>query len=69
MRRLIFAVGLGISKSTLTIPARPHVGPVYRKNQARLAGFVQQRINAAFDTLFDVLRSKRSMLKAMMALS
>jgi len=48
MRRLIFAVGLGIGKSTITIPARPHVGPVYRRNHARIAGFVQQRINAAW---------------------
>jgi hypothetical protein len=48
MRRLIFAVGLGISKSTINIPARPHVAPVYRKNQARIQGFCQQRINAAF---------------------
>lgn len=48
MRRLIFAAGFGISKSTITIPARPHVGPVYRRNQARIAGFVQQRINTAW---------------------
>jgi hypothetical protein len=48
MRRLIFAVGLGISKSSITIPARPHIGPVYRKNQARIAGFCQQRVNAAW---------------------
>jgi hypothetical protein len=48
MRRLLFAVGLGISKSTITIPARPHVGPVYRKNHARIAGFCQKRTNAAW---------------------
>lgn len=48
MRRLIFAVGLGISKSSIHIPARPAVGPVYRKNQARIAGFCQQRSWAAF---------------------
>lgn len=48
MRRLIFAAGYGIGKSTITIPARPHVGPVYRKNHARIAGFVQQRINVAW---------------------
>lgn len=48
MRRLIFAVGLGIGKSTLHIPARPAVGPVYRKNHARIAGFCQQRTAAAF---------------------
>jgi hypothetical protein len=48
MRRLLFAVGLGISKSTIHIPARPHVEPVYRKNHARIPGFVQQRINTAW---------------------
>ncbi len=48
MRRLIFAVGLGISKRTITIPARPHVEPVYRRNHARIAGFCQQRTNAAW---------------------
>jgi hypothetical protein len=48
MRRLIFAVGLGIRKSSLTIPARPHVEPVYRKNEARLQGFVKQRVNLAW---------------------
>lgn len=48
MRRLIFAVGLGIGKSTIHIPARPAVGPVYRKNHARIAGFCQQRSWAAF---------------------
>jgi hypothetical protein len=48
MRRLIFAVGLGISKSSLHIPARPAVGPVYRKNHARISGFCQQRSWAAF---------------------
>ena len=32
-------------------------------------GEERQRINAAFDNLFDVLRRKREMLKAMMALS
>ncbi|MHB8071555.1 MAG: hypothetical protein ACYDHF_06350 [Candidatus Cryosericum sp.] len=47
MRRLIFAVGLGIGKKTITIPKREHVGAVYRRNQARVSGFCQQRINAA----------------------
>jgi hypothetical protein len=48
MRRLLFAVGLGISKSTIHIPARPHVEPVFRKNQARIEGFVKQRTDAAW---------------------
>jgi hypothetical protein len=48
MRRLIFAVGLGISKASIHIPARPHVSAVYRRNHARIAGFAQQRINAAW---------------------
>jgi hypothetical protein len=48
MRRFLFAAGFGIRKSTITIPARPHVEPVYRKNPARIAGFVQQRINTAW---------------------
>lgn len=48
MRRFLFAAGFGISKSTITIPARPHVEAVHRKNHARIAGFVQQRINTAW---------------------
>jgi hypothetical protein len=48
MRRLIFAVGLGIRKGTIQIPARPAVGPVYRQNQARIAGFCRQRTEAAW---------------------
>jgi len=48
MRRLIFAVGLGIAKRTIHIPARPHVDPVYRKNQAHIAGFCEKRVKAAW---------------------
>jgi hypothetical protein len=48
MRRRIFAAGLMIRSNSIHIPAHPHVEPVYRRNQARIAGFVQQRINAAW---------------------
>lgn len=48
MRRMIFAAGFMIRKSSFKIPARPAVEPVYRQNRARLTGFVQQRTNAAW---------------------
>jgi hypothetical protein len=48
MRRFIFAAGFGIRKSTIAIPARPHVGAVYRKNHSRISEFVQKRINVAW---------------------
>jgi len=48
MRRLIFAVGLGIRKTTISIPKREHVGAVYRRFHGRVADFIQKRIWAAF---------------------
>jgi hypothetical protein len=48
MRRFLFAAGHGIRKTSITIPARPHVEAVYRQNHARIAGFAQARINAAW---------------------
>ncbi|OGP69685.1 MAG: hypothetical protein A2Y80_02155 [Deltaproteobacteria bacterium RBG_13_58_19] len=47
MRRLIFGVGLGISKKTIIIPKREHVAPVYRRNEKIIAPFVRARVNAA----------------------
>jgi len=47
MRRLIFAVGLGIRKSSITIPRRRHVEPVQEKNRSRITEFIRLRTLAA----------------------
>jgi hypothetical protein len=47
MRRLIFAVGLGIRKSSITIPKREHVAAVHRSYQHRVLAFVGKRTQAA----------------------
>jgi hypothetical protein len=47
MRRLIFAVGLGIRKTSLFIPRRRHVEPVLEKNRALIPQFLRARVNAA----------------------
>lgn len=47
MLRLIFAVGLGIRKATITIPRREHVAAVQRRFHGRVLDFAQRRIWAA----------------------
>jgi hypothetical protein len=48
MRRMIFAAGFMIFKSQINVPKREIVAPVFRKNHARIARFVQERVNAAW---------------------
>lgn len=44
MRRLLFAAGLGISKSQIKIPRRRHVEPVYERNRRMIENYISQRV-------------------------
>ncbi len=48
MRRKFFAKGLPLAATVLRFPPREHVGAVYRRYHARVLGFVQARVNAAY---------------------
>ena len=46
MRRMMFAMGLVLTRSQISIPRRRHVEVVYERNKGKIADFIRRRVEA-----------------------